>query len=221
MRKAFTLIELLVVISILAILAALSVAMLARVHTSQREANTKSDTDKLQLKLRGRTAEITGMALSPKNPYRPQALLLCNGDAQLADSLLCYAYLRVNLPETFAEAKVGFPMLSLPPASRFEVLPNVTTLIAGDQNATLLTMILDDGEIAPMRADPTTGYKYYQSFDKPFQFERFAEQQAGRDAYDPAGKLATWTGLPTLRTQANCINIGNNRLKVPTVFVRP
>lgn len=240
-RSAFTLIELLIVISILAILAALTVAVVTQVHQSQKVSNTRKTVTTLQLKMNERVTQVIERARSPKNAYRNAALTYCGGDSDLANSLLCYAYLRLEFPETFREAKQSFvlldssgtPVIQIPPSPRFSGVPSgFTTIIPGDQAAILLYLALADDQTDSMvvGVDSATGWHYFKdAFGMPIMFQRWLQNSDTngapytnprltlRDSLDPAGKLATWSNLSALRFQAGCMTIGDNQNKVITI----
>lgn len=231
-RTAFTLIELLVVISILVTLMALTVAGLGQVRIAERNTYTRQTVTVLQLRMNERVSKTIDKARSIRNPYRPTAVNLCNGDIDLAESVLCYAYLRVEFPETFVEATSGFPLLKMPPSPRFVNVPSFTVLAAADQASALLYIALDGDEVdaTQVGVDIVSGWHYFKdSYGKPILFQRWYQNsetnqvpyanpsKAFKDPLDPTGKLRTWPLLGALQAQTGCAQIGDNNNKIITI----
>ena len=98
-RRGFTLIEILVVISLIAVLAALSVGALFRVRAAQQTSNTEGTLGKLDTLMMARWSAILTNAKTPP----PEVILLCDGDKDRAVSLWTYAVLKNEFPESYAE----------------------------------------------------------------------------------------------------------------------
>ncbi len=98
-RRGFTLIEILVVISLIAVLAALSVGALFRVRAAQQTSNTEGTLGKLDTLMMARWSAILTNA---KNPP-PEVISRCDGDKDRAVSLWTYAVLKNEFPESYSE----------------------------------------------------------------------------------------------------------------------
>ena len=98
-RRGFTLIEILVVISLIAVLAALSVGALFRVRAAQQTSNTEGTLGKLDTLMMARWSAVLTKA---KNPP-PEVISYCDGDKERAVSVWTYAVLKNEFPVSFAE----------------------------------------------------------------------------------------------------------------------
>lgn len=222
-RTGFTLIEMLVAMAIMAILSAATVAAISSVRSSQKLKTSQYTVTHLQQKLDVRVSQMIDKARSKSNPYRPAALRMCSGDPDIADSILCYAYLKLEFPESFFEANQSFafsPTVSISPPSRYSTIPTFTPLIPGDQAAALLYIALDgDMDAMYVGVDPVTNYHYFKdAYGQPIMFQRWYEPSSGRDSLDPLGKLPTFAALPWLRTQTRCPQVGDNNAKYITIL---
>ena len=167
-----------------------------------------------------------------KSPYRYSTLQYCGGDQDRATAVLCYAYLRIEFPESFAEARQGFritdgsgsDVLVLAPLSRFVNVPVSSTAIPGDQAAALLFIAINDvsDDWRSVGVDDATQLNFYKdSYGKPVFFVRWYEDGKPRDPLDPMGKLTGWASLPVLQAQAGCTTIGDGMNKRIVVRSNP
>ena len=98
-RRGFTLIEILVVISLIAVLAALSVGALFRVRAAQQTSNTEGTLGKLDTLMMARWSAILVTAKTPPD----SVIAFCDGDKDRAVSLWTYAMLKNEFPQNYAE----------------------------------------------------------------------------------------------------------------------
>ena len=98
-RRGFTLIEILVVISLIAVLAALSVGALFRVRAAQQTSNTEGTLGKLDTLLMARWSAVLVNAKTPPDGV----IAFCDGDKERAVSLWTYAVLKNEFPVSYAE----------------------------------------------------------------------------------------------------------------------
>ena len=145
LRGAFTLIELLVVVSILAMLAALTIGIIGSVRSGQNAATTDGTVKKAQLELDQQLKTVSEEASSVKNQYLPMAMSFCDGDADRAKSLLFYLYAKREFPQTFVEARnpLAIPGVgSIPGHKAFADLPLASGLTPDQEAAVLLYRIV-------------------------------------------------------------------------------
>ena len=146
-RGGFTLIELLVVVSILALLIGLTMAGISRVRAVQHARTTETTVKKLQVAFNQQVVATFDQANDEKHPYFPFALQYCDGDKDRAKSLLAYAYVKRDFPQTFKDATTtyNFGTFSIQPHKAFAKIPTAPSGLTADQeSAVLLYMIIND-----------------------------------------------------------------------------
>ena len=134
-RRGFTLIEILVVISLIAVLAALSVGALFRVRAAQQTNNTEGTLGKLDTLLMARWSAVL---VNAKNP--PDLLIAyCDGDKERAVSLYTYAILKNEFPQSYAEvADITVGGVSLKKRAVFNKVTLTTAANVNEESAALL-----------------------------------------------------------------------------------
>ncbi len=144
-RDGFTLIELLVVISILSILAALTLAGISRVRAGQHRATTEGTVKKLQIALNQQITTAFEEASKESSVYLPAVTTFCDGDKDRAKALLCYFNAKREFPQTFPETKnfITIPgVFAFPPHSAFAKLPNTPSGLSPDQESAVLLYLI-------------------------------------------------------------------------------
>lgn len=146
-RGGFTLIELLVVVSILALLIGLTMAGISRVRAGQHARTTETTVKKLQVAFNQQVVATFDQANDEKHPYFPFALQYCDGDKDRAKSLLAYAYVKRDFPQTFKDATTtyNFGTFVVQPHKAFAKIPTAPSGLTADQeSAVLLYIIIND-----------------------------------------------------------------------------
>jgi prepilin-type N-terminal cleavage/methylation domain-containing protein len=147
-RGGFTLIELLVVVSILAVLAALTLAGISRVRAGQHAQTTESTVKKLQVGLNQQMVTVLEDAWKRDNSHvQPVSSAIGEPDQERGRSFLAYAYTKRTFPMNFAEAKLTFgvgPSANIPSHPAFAQIPATSGLSADQQAAALLYIIVHD-----------------------------------------------------------------------------
>lgn len=223
----FTLIELLVVISIISVLAALSAGAFFRVRAAQQEKLTGEKIIQLQKVLQQQITAVLDTAR--KEPIPPIVLQYAQYDPDRAKAIWAYLHLRVNFPETVAEAQsgvfLGSPATLVLPRNEkiWSMVSGAGTLTPDEQAAACAYAFLTTVNRRGMESginDAMTGKVgnyvcFTDTFNKPITFRRLfytSEMDAKpytattfvgkRDPLDPLGKLQTLFVGPTALTAA-------------------
>jgi prepilin-type N-terminal cleavage/methylation domain-containing protein len=165
-RPAFTLIELIVVISIIALLATITISAVFRLQSSQKESNTVTHLTKIQMTLSQQEKAARAQIATDKS-Y--ESLLRSytldtsgNYDLQRAKALAFKLQLRREFPQTYAEVRCAavFPATDLNLRSAYGGKPAFLNAIQGNgtpdtESAALLFLILTQSK-GGAATDPET-----------------------------------------------------------------
>ena len=231
-RAGFTLIELLVVIALMATLIGLGLAGFMRVRNGQMKSSTEATLVKLNTALDNRWKAIQESVNedAQKNQGQwPNALATANGNPDVAKSLLMYAKVKNQLPETFAEAKTNTVVGSivLPARANFTAALGTLTGTGTPEESAICFYLavmtsggggaMTDGDGLNQQVIDSPGFPgqkvFKDNWGQPIAFVRLAYTpelravpfiRAGqeKDPFDPAGKLpAVMTMNPILWKQ--------------------
>ncbi|MFM8272535.1 MAG: prepilin-type N-terminal cleavage/methylation domain-containing protein [Gemmata sp.] len=241
-RAGFTLIELLVVISIVVVLLGVSVGAVMRFR--QTAADRAADDQLKQLQIALRLQYDTVVRDCNKDKAVPDAVIAyADNDMDRARALHTAATLRVNFPDTFAEATAGVTVgpQTYPAKAAFKSCtgnppPDV-------QAAALLYLVLMERSVglgnSEVKATESVvnGFRVFKDpYGTPVQYYRWAQTPGGeldappytpasaksKDPLDPVNKVLTWSAPGNTTKQTEITNLrsalafkGNNR--VPSV----
>ncbi|HEY1187059.1 MAG TPA: prepilin-type N-terminal cleavage/methylation domain-containing protein [Gemmata sp.] len=218
-RRAFTLIELLVVISIIALMTGLIVAGTMRFKDSQVVATTDAQVTRFQQALDTDYKQVVQKCQKEGPPAAVQAF--CGGNDDRARAVHTAATLRINFPETFAEATTAFDIggFAYRPQSLFKSVAASSGASAEEQRAVLLFLILterataggtgnDMGSPGERRTTKVGGADltyFIDLYGTPIVYSRWAQNTElnappftpaspiSKDPLDPKNLVATWS----------------------------
>lgn len=194
-RAGFTLIELLVVISIIVLLAALTMSGVSAVRHRQHVRNTDNILTKFQVGIDNQVKTLNNQARDEmrENGARFQALTVyCGGDPDRALALLMHAKVRQAFPQSFAEATatLNFGGVTFPPHKAYTSLAGLSGGTPEQQSAALLfaglakmgtggsTFDMDDatsGSQMILNFNGATATAAKDAWGNPIAFRRFLE----------------------------------------------
>jgi prepilin-type N-terminal cleavage/methylation domain-containing protein len=128
-QSGFTLIELLVVVSIIAVLAAISVGAFFRVRASQQEKLTGEKVIQIQKVLQQQISAVLDNARTESIPDLVKRY--ARNDPDAAKAIWAYIHLRKNFPETVTEARS--PIMLRDIDSNGNILPSIGLNIPPDR----------------------------------------------------------------------------------------
>ena len=240
-RRGFTLIEILVVISLIAVLAALSVGALFRVRAAQQTSNTEGTLGKLDTLLMARWSAVLVNAKTPPDGV----IAFCDGDKERAVSLWTYAVLKNEFPVSYAElTTISINGATLQPRAVFKKVQTTTPSASlTEQSAALFyAAIMDTGtrgtanslEGLQQQVDTANGLSVFKdNWGIPIVFIRDAsnaEIQApphskpsasgSSNPLDPRKLLINWTNAANKNAAATALGLSGgfvNSNFIPTL----